>query len=302
MRQDMAKVLVERERRGVNGAEIKRRRKRRAGNNAFKRSLQHEDSDNGPTKESMGRHRQYGWNCKELNENLSPLKRFIKANVGRPWDQVYSEIRAHVRFENTVQQHILQHLWQYVERNIVIDDEGYACHHPRYGTRLIRLNDDDFYVHPVSGLLLQGKIPRHGWRKKPTRPTGWRDIGKRFDECRVLDGEVYIKAGGLWFEADMRPVPEGIDWGCPKLVNRLEFRWDDALKRSVFVEVKGLDYGPQDKLLGRFIGWTGPTNYEKAPALRKATEAFYGRLDRYCAGKGHQLDTKKLKLLGLVND
>jgi hypothetical protein len=305
MRNDMAKVLVERERRGVRGAAILVRRNRRHFNDP--RSF-----DDAPVFGSSSRHSQYGWGGKELNENLSPLRRFIEANVGRLWDDVYSEMRQHIRWENTVQRHILQHLWQYVERNVVLDEKGVACVRPYYGTGLRVLRKDEFYVHPVSGLLLCGSDPayrRGGWPKKASRPKGWRDLpgGKlhEYEECRILDGEVYIKADGIWFEADMRPLPKGIDWGRPVKVTREERRWNHQLGVIDKVVVEATDNGPRDKLLGREIGWHGTVSRfdsgDPARHVRKLTMGFYGRLDRYCAGKGHQLDTKALRRLGLVN-
>jgi hypothetical protein len=32
-----------------------------------------------------------------LNENLNPLKRYLHAQVGRPWNKVYAEIAARIR-------------------------------------------------------------------------------------------------------------------------------------------------------------------------------------------------------------
>ena len=43
-----------------------------------------------------------------FSENLRPLYRFLDAQVGRPWDKVYSEIRAHVNADTAVQYHILR--------------------------------------------------------------------------------------------------------------------------------------------------------------------------------------------------
>jgi hypothetical protein len=37
--------------------------------------------------------------------------------VGRPWNKVYSEIAAHLRADNTVQQHVRDHLRNFVAIN-----------------------------------------------------------------------------------------------------------------------------------------------------------------------------------------
>ena len=54
---------------------------------------------------------------KHLSDNLQPLVRFLRTCVGRSWDKVHSEIAEHVRFTNAVQQHVLQHLRQFVEEH-----------------------------------------------------------------------------------------------------------------------------------------------------------------------------------------
>ena len=63
---------------------------------------------------------------KFFNEHLSPLRRFLDSNVGRPWDKVYSEICRHVDRGNVVQKHILTHLFDYVVVDTVLID-GEPC-------------------------------------------------------------------------------------------------------------------------------------------------------------------------------
>ncbi len=100
MRADMGKVLVERPRFGSRGGRPKGYKK------AVTRGLA---AGGGPTREGMKR--PHGHSLKQFNEHLGPLRRFLDANVGRPWDTVYSEICAHVDLGNVVQKHILTHLF-----------------------------------------------------------------------------------------------------------------------------------------------------------------------------------------------
>lgn len=51
---------------------------------------------------------------KMLNETLAPLRRYLEVQVGRPWDAVYSEIAANLRPSSTVQQHVRDHRWDFV--------------------------------------------------------------------------------------------------------------------------------------------------------------------------------------------
>jgi hypothetical protein len=87
---------------------------------------------------------------KWLSENLNPLERLLERRVGRKWDRVYSEIREHVRFDDPIQLHVLQHLWQYVERHVVMI-EGV----PHEATSRWPLSGygRSFYVCPRTGIL-----------------------------------------------------------------------------------------------------------------------------------------------------
>lgn len=84
----------------------------------------HDLSEEAPLRESMTKpHRMYH-EGKRLNENLRPLKRFIRGQVGRPWDKVYSEINEHVKVSNAVQAHIRQHLRDFLAVSILRDKYG----------------------------------------------------------------------------------------------------------------------------------------------------------------------------------
>ena len=86
MREDMAKVIVERPRIGSRNSSDDPKGYGR------KRYGKHKDLEDMPSKESMSRGRKYGYDCKQLNEHLRPLYRFLDKQIGRPWDKVFSEI------------------------------------------------------------------------------------------------------------------------------------------------------------------------------------------------------------------
>jgi hypothetical protein len=78
MRDDMHKVVVERERHGST------RKSRKWGQRlAF---IADADYDDQPKFVSSARRRQYGYNHKWFSDVLGPLRRFLHSNVGRPWD------------------------------------------------------------------------------------------------------------------------------------------------------------------------------------------------------------------------
>ena len=153
MRADMHKVIVERER---LGGPVKYRRPSRESNRAL---------DDLPLKEGIRRPHTLTRTRKQLNENLAPLKKYLRRQVGRPWNVVYREISEHLRPTSAVQLHVRQHLWDFVERNPVIGpDRRVYRGSAREGWPLQLYSG--LYVHPRTGLLCV--VPR--WRRhRPAR-------------------------------------------------------------------------------------------------------------------------------------
>ena len=124
MRSDMNKVLVLR---GRNGGHWAVKPCRRAWREDRRRGRDQERK-----REPMSR----GRGNKYLGEYLAPLRRFLLSRDGQQWNAVYSEICQHIDQSNAVQRHILEHLWDYVERYAVFID---GAPHVRYGDRYVRL-------------------------------------------------------------------------------------------------------------------------------------------------------------------
>lgn len=199
MRSDMGKVLVERPRSGsrhLHGKSGKGYKKR------VRRELVSEDG--GPRREGITR--MYG-DLKHFGEHLGPLRRFVDANVGRPWDMVYAEISRHVDRGNVVQKHILTHLFQYVVLDVeLIDGEPYRKARDRsaYRNRPLR-GPHCWYVCPKTGLLRRAKAePRRKRRQAltPGRLVAW-----------VSASQFVLQSKGGWQLVTVRPWPEPSPWG-----------------------------------------------------------------------------------------
>jgi hypothetical protein len=194
MRADMGKVLVERPRLGRwRGAS----RPGKGYRDQLKKCLDAGD----PPPQREGIKRRYGSGTKSFNEHLGPLRRFLEANIGRPWDKVYSEICQHVDRGNVVQKHILTHLFQYVTVHTVLI-EGEPCRGKahwgyRYGEPL-RTSDrrNRWYVCPKSGLLRASRyVPRT--RHRPESPR--RVVLNKSQMCLFLSGQ--------WELVTVAPLP-----------------------------------------------------------------------------------------------
>jgi hypothetical protein len=155
MRPDMHKVIVERPRRGSRGP--------------FKGAPWEKNAELGelPAKEGIRKPHSARGTLREFNEHLAPLKRYLHKQVGRPWNKVYSEISSRLRTTSVVQQHVRQHLWDFVERHATLGAKGAVYGAPRaYLGRLLKLRPGSLFIHPNSGLLAKVKPARKARAKK----------------------------------------------------------------------------------------------------------------------------------------
>jgi hypothetical protein len=118
---------------------------------------------------------------KSLNENLSPRRRYLEANVGRPWSKVYAEICANLDSRKATGLHILQHLKDFVIVDTWLDGKTVMACPGRF-----RLAGPVYglYVHPVSGLLRKGPRITFRLREKSVDQV-WLDANT---VCRLVDG------------------------------------------------------------------------------------------------------------------
>lgn len=249
MREDMAQLLVERPRRGGYG----KRRKRRKGR----------DLD-GPAVQSMrAPHRA---NRKDLNENLSPLRRWFYRQVGRPWDKVYSELRERVDVRGATQLHILQHAEMYVETNtavidgrVVVIDEGSGRHREPGG----------LYVHPKTKVL--ATTPLRSYKRRA------------LDDDRVVPRgrEVYGRKNGEWFRLELKPMP--MDFVTVRL---------GASEARTYTAVHDVFLGKDVRLV--YQGNRDST-WESCPDTRRYSG---GHVYYYCTGM-HPLPKARAKAMGL---
>lgn len=148
MRPDMAKVIVERP-----------RYRRYADGKGY--PYRHASLEDMPEKESMKKR----WaNRKTFNENLAPLRRWLEKQVGRKWDDVYSDAAKVIKPNSTVREHVKTHLfWMLALR--VVEVEGVLYEAGSHG--LSKLRDNELYVHPTTGILLRFKEKKRVAAKKP---------------------------------------------------------------------------------------------------------------------------------------
>jgi hypothetical protein len=184
MRPDMAKVIVERPR---IGSRI------RGTPKGYCRAIQRMADDGPPRCEGMKRRHKH--NIKYLSEHLGPLRRYLDAQVGRPWDKVFSEICAHIDRSSAVQDHVRDHVADYVVTHVVLID-GVACSGDgdrNYGVPLSRIRWGSWYVCPRTGILRRIKTPVRSRRSVP-KPDNRPRFVRVSDtlQCRLIDGAWHL--------------------------------------------------------------------------------------------------------------
>jgi hypothetical protein len=143
---------------------------------------------------------------KEFTDALAALRGNIRANVGRPWDKVYSEFCRYLDRRSVAGYHIWTHLMREVETKTFLTASGKVCYlSPYSGTQEV----SGFYVHPRTGLLCHKDDRR--WT------SDWRYRKLKIEDVRIpvpgTRGWDYRQIDGLWFraferieEVSLRPV------------------------------------------------------------------------------------------------
>lgn len=207
MRKDMSKVIVERPRTGRAAAGLRPGRTRALT-----------DDDDEPirvkgAREPKGREQK----TKRLNETLNPLKRYLASNVGRPWNKVYSEISAHLKPSSTVQQHVRDHLEDFVAIKTRMK-AGKVMATPRFGgERPLEEHHSLYYVHPRTGLLRKNEhYQRWGARWRAARLKADAERAKRM---RVIDEKTQLHLfDGSWWEVKLAKI--GLNASIVDVVHR----------------------------------------------------------------------------------
>ena len=266
MRKDMKKVLVE--------------CYRQRSQEKF-REFRH-DKANQPDLDEDGNFVEHRKSMKRLHrtrsfgENLSPIPRFLKANVGRPWDKVYSEIRETCDSSSAVGNHIMQHMWGWVVRPELIfykggkpwvRTEGWVKEQPLANSNM------EFFVNEA-GILLENRNRKTRGQRHRENAKKWKEeLAKK--EKDLTPFLVLKKEEGLWYSHSYAL--------CGPRRQRVVKPWDMPMSKWVGLsEIKKKEEGR--------VEWYRDT---QGPDLLSP--------DRYLVSR-KLLSTKELKMYELEND
>lgn len=155
MRDDMSEVIIERPRKNSR-ARYPRATRRRENQIARldPERLRHVEGIKRALTGGVGKKYK-----KYLNENLAPLRRYLMRQVNRPWNKVWSEICALLRPDSTVQQHVRDHIDDFVAIKTFMKDGAVWVAGDSVFRKPGALKESrvQLYVDPRSGLLRPNK-------------------------------------------------------------------------------------------------------------------------------------------------
>lgn len=239
MRPDMAKVVTERPRRGHGELSLKTSwrlwgkdvavTEDEFGNDVY------DDVDYGRTRikasrRGQCRHRVGGtdahfvsgrnaFDChKEFSDLLGPLRGYLRKQVGRPWDKVYSELKQHLDFRSVAGLHI----WDHVKSEVTLDTymrvDGQVGERGRYGVAGVATG---LYVHPYTRLLCWTPKKRFQYRPK-TDP----NVVKTDDPLVKFE-----RVNGIWYRTRYSIVDSYVE---PLIVRGVVYRQGYFEEKIVF--------------------------------------------------------------------
>jgi hypothetical protein len=274
MRDDMAKVIVERPRRG-GGLTRKGR----------ERPLEHL-----PFGEGMRRPHVRQYRGKQLNENLAPLRRYLDRQVGRPWRKVFAEIAANLRVASTVDQHVRDHVRDFValKPQAGIND---------FWHRADGIWGEDFYVDPADGLLKRtADLP--ALRRRRRLAAERRRAKREVTRIALAPDRELRRIDGIWYELLIAKLPQPV-YRAQRETQRIASRPDRGVSRTAAtgVAVRRLVTAPVRDALTGALRHAGPQ--EDTPEAWSEFRRRH-RDPSYVAAK-RQLGRRDLLRHGLVN-
>src|SRR4051794_15838672 len=157
--------------------------------------------DGSPRYESMrANHTRRKW----FSDLLGSLRRWLQSQVGRPWNDVYSDACAVIKPDSIIRAHIKTHLLQFVERHTFMHNGQVCVLDTSYmGRGVIAVTDQRygysrFFIHPETGLLCA--IPQ-----KSRKALRAKRRAARSENFRWLDSHFALKQiGAIWFACQFR--------------------------------------------------------------------------------------------------
>ncbi len=244
MRQDLHKVIIDLPR---GGSRMRNRKSRLHlhGNQVNSWTDEKlEDHDSGPNRFPMSMRAKYSghYGEKDFSDRLNPLRRFLRSQVGRRWDDVYSEMVQHTDTRSMVGRHFWIHVFQYVELECHLEKDGKVYDNITYSYRG-KSETTGFYVHPTTGILCYKETPsfrqsgKYRFERKLIKLgfsqfdyRSYREDKKDSSVFRIVSDEIVLeKKPGGWFihNIHVHKTSDVIGWDWTTTGVRIPVYWKD---------------------------------------------------------------------------
>lgn len=141
---------------------------------------------------------------KQFTDVLGPLRRYLKKQVGRSWNKIYSDFCRNFNRNSNTQNHLIRHALDYVAFNVQYIKEGKdKVPYTSEGYRISSFKNEYFYVCPETGIL---KIaPKIKSKPKTVR-----------NDFKEIDGKYYKEKDNIWYEIVLGKIKRSNTWyGVP---------------------------------------------------------------------------------------
>lgn len=94
-----------------------------------------------------------GWDGKVRSYNTNPVNRFLRSNVGKKWDDVYSEICKVFKYDHKVGYSACREFLTWCVEETYLADDGVVYARSWRGSSPIEESHDTLYIDPRDGIL-----------------------------------------------------------------------------------------------------------------------------------------------------
>lgn len=182
--------------------------------------------EDAPSLQSMSKHRQFGYNCKERKEERNEARRWLSARVGDKWSDVWADICNPPKDKEKIFNYIRESVnkgWL-VHLNCFKKDDGGIYSNSRYGEERVD-KEIVYWKCGICTLYVYNNILYKSVQEKYIRSKEEKTIS--------FNNNVYAQKDGIWFRVILKPV----------LYNPYVLRFSyDTLRKKFFSHSDGYKY------------------------------------------------------------
>lgn len=164
-----------------------------------------QDLESLPQREGMRERYAHASSSHQQITNASAVRRWLRSQVGRPWDSVYRALCANYDRRKFINRVLLDFVVDQLETRIFFDTDGTAMTSSRWGGHAAY----GLYVHPETGVLCDSHpsgLPKSRYSPSVTARNRKEELAL---SRRVLSPTVQLhKLNGLWFQVTLAEVPK----------------------------------------------------------------------------------------------